>query len=490
MYCFIIMDYYKKYLKYKTKYNELKILKDKTLEGKTLEGGSLNLILPSDINNYTQKFIIKVDNYKNKFKELLKDKFQEIYHDQIISMNSVFIQDPAIILNQSDKKYIIRVEPCDYNVPELVDATVNNDFKTDNELLFGGNFISVPSNINIPNDLGSIIMTKTLDVTKNLELDKLVDFLTANINDKQKLIKINCSFQHKHGSIHVDELLCPMPYKSYELFPGYNMNYKIWIYKIHDITFDTEKLKNQIEYNFNIDPRNTDTDIGIKLRSYNNDELQDLATKVLDAHSAYWKIPITKRQEKNNFKQITKIIDKNGINTFDYDDIRKSYEFFIFINKPTYNLNVELYNDVKNTEVLKQKLLQKFNDELEENKKIIGSSIFTPEIYTKYKDEINKLFFVEYPIDLILLDINNNGYYEYNMIEPPIFNRVYIKLEDRNICIFPVKNKPSKLLLDFIKHESELMIPNINFDYIDTCSYHIKGKAGGNIHCLSKQIFK
>ena len=76
------------------------------------------------------------------------------------------------------------------------------------------------------------------------------------------------------------------------------------------------------------------------------------------------------------------------------------------------------------------------------------------------------------------------------MNEPPIFNRVFIKLKDLNFCIIPINtDKPQQLLLDFINRESEFMEP-INFEYVNTVKYHIEGGAGGNIHCLSKQIFK
>jgi hypothetical protein len=141
---------------------------------------------------------------------------------------------------------------------------------------------------------------------------------------------------------------------------------------------------------------------------------------------------------------------------------------------------------------LKKKLLKEFNDELEENKKIICESIFSSEIYSKYKDDIYKNFFIEYPINLIFINIKD-GIYGFNITEPPIFNRVFIKSEDNNYCVIPVNNElPSKSLLDFIKQESKYMIPNILFEYVNTKDYHTEGSigAGGNIHCLSKQIFK
>jgi len=89
-------------------------------------------------------------------------------------------------------------------------------------------------------------------------------------------------------------------------------------------------------------------------------------------------------------------------------------------------------------------------------------------------------------------DINKNGLYGFNMKNPPIFNRVFIKTEDKNYCIIPINTlEPSQLLRDFIIRESESMI-EIKFAYVNTGDYHTEGGigAGGNIHCLSKQIFR
>ena len=79
------------------------------------------------------------------------------------------------------------------------------------------------------------------------------------------------------------------------------------------------------------------------------------------------------------------------------------------------------------------------------------------------------------------------------MLNPPIFNRVFIKTDDTNYCIIPIDtDTPKQVLQDFIKRESQFMVPNIHFDYVNTRDSHIEGSigAGGNIHCLSKQIFK
>jgi len=192
--------------------------------------------------------MIKIQDYEKKFRELLKDTFLNIYLNNI-QYTHEFIQDPIIIFNlPSGQKYIIRLADSIYNIPELSDVTYNNTFKTSNELLFGGNFISTPPNINIDGDLGLIITTKTEDMKKNLELDKLLNFLRENINDRQKIIPINCSFQHLSGSIHIDELLCPMPYKLYDVYSGCKMDYKIWIYKIEDVKIYDTNIRKINEY--------------------------------------------------------------------------------------------------------------------------------------------------------------------------------------------------------------------------------------------------
>ena len=494
------MNYYDKYLKYKTKYNTLKL----QLGGKMLKGGAgLNLFLPCDIHNYTEKFMIKVKNYNETFKELLGDKIlTDIYLNIGTDSTQKFIQDTTIIFNKPDgQKYIICIgKECNYQIdnPEF-----NNDFKSLNELLFGGNFISTPPNLNIPENLGVIIITKTQHKKKNLELDKLLDFLRDNINDRQKIITINCSFQHSSGSIHIDELLCPMPYNLYDVFPGYKMNYKIWIYKIVNIDL-TENINKINEYNIknseyakklekrkqfeDTDPRKKHNEIGNRLALHSDDELKIIARKFLEAMDNFNKIP------RGSIPLRRKYREETMIDEYKFDDLFNYSVFFNYILDPDFNK--EIVKDATDVIVvlpdLREKLLRDFNDELEENKKIIGSSIFTPEIYNQYKEEINRNFFVEYPVDLTFYDVDNQ-IYGFNMLKPPIFNRVFIKLQDKNYSVIPINtNEPLQVLLDFINRESQFMIENINFKYVNTRDYHIEGSigAGGNIHCLSKQIFK
>jgi len=494
------MDYQKKYLKYKTKYNTLKI----QMGGKMLKGGAgLDLFFPSDICNLTEKFMIYVDTYDDKFKKLLGDNFKNLYH-KIPKIVQKFVQDSTIIFNQkSGKKYIICLsENYVYDLPELEGSIYDNSFNSSNELLFGGNFMSTPPNPNIPENLGVIITTKTQDINKNIELDKLLDFLRLNINSNQKIITINCSFQHSLGGIHIDELLCTMPYKLYDIFPDCKMNYKIWIYKIENIDL-TENINKINEYNIknseyakklekrkqfeDTDPRKKDNEIGKRLALHSDDELKIIARKFLKAMDNFNKIPRGSTPLRRKYREET-MIDE-----YKFDDLSKYSVFFNYILDPDFNK--EIVKDATDVIVvlpdLREKLLRDFNDELEENKKIIGSSIFTPEIYNQYKEEINRNFFVEYPVDLTFYDVDNQ-IYGFNMLKPPIFNRVFIKSGDKKYCVIPIKSdKPSKSLSDFINRETTFMEP-INFEYINTGYYHTEGSigAGGNIHCLSKQIFK
>jgi hypothetical protein len=495
------MDYQKKYLKYKTKYNTLKI----QMGGKMLKGGAgLDLFFPSDIYNLTEKFMIYVDTYDDKFKKLLGDKFSDLYLHIGTEFTQKFIQDPAIIFNihPSGKKYIICLaDNCVYDdVPELSNASINKDFKSSNELLFGGNFISTPSNPNIPENRGVIITTKTQDINKNIELDKLLDFLRLNINSNQKIITIKCSFQHASGSIHIDELLCTMPYKLYDVFSGYKMNYKIWIYKIVNININDTHISKINEYNVknseyakrlekrkqfeDNDPRKKNDNIGKRFALHSDDELKVISRNFLDAKDKFNLIPFGSPLRRK-YKEETIIDDYKFGDLFNYST------FFNYILDPDFNKEIVKEEGVKVVLAdLKEKLLKDFNDELEENKRIIAENIFTPDIYNQHKDMINRNFFVEYHVDLTFRNIIDNGIYGFNMLKPPIFNRVFIKSEDKNYCVIPInQEKPSQVLLDFINRESEFMEP-INFEYINTGDYHIEGGTGGNIHCLSKQIFK
>jgi len=468
-------------------------------------GAGLDLFLPSDIYNDTNKFMIKVKDYDEKFRILFGNDYKNIYLHFGTDYTQKFIQDSSIFFNHpSNKKYIICIaDNCRYEIPELNEAIYNNKFKSINELLFGGNFISTPPNPNIVNNLGVIITTKTQDKKKNLELDVLLDFLKDNINNNQLIISINCSFQHLSVTIHIDELLCPMPYIVYDVYPDYKMNYKIWIYKIVDVKINDTNIRKINEYNIKNseynkkldkrkqfeanDPRKIDNEIGQRLARHSDDELKMIASKFLEAKENLSKIPISSVLLRRKFKEDTLIYD------YKFSELSNYSIFFNYILDPDFNKDIIKSDDKIEVKLsdLKQKLLLEFNNELENNKKIISETIFSPEIYNLHKEEINRNFFVEYPVNLIFFDVNNE-YYGFNMIEPPIFNRVYIKSEDKNYCVIPINtDKPSQVLNDFIKRESDLMIP-IKFDYVNTEKYHIEGAigAGGNIHCLSKQIFK
>jgi hypothetical protein len=500
------MDYYLKYLKYKTKYIRLK------LNNQLIGGAGLDLILPSDIYNDTAKFMIKVKDYDDNFRILFGNDYKNIYQHFGTDYTQKFIQDSSILFNHpSNKKYIICIaDNCIYEIPELNEAIYNNQFKTLNELLFGGNFISTPPNSNIVNNLGLIITTKTQDTTKNLELDVLLEFLKNNITNNQQIISINCSFQHSSGTIHIDELLCPMPYILYDIYPNYKMNYKIWIYKINNIDISDDDIRMINDYNIknseynkrldkrknfeDNDPRKIDkktgqiSQIGQQLAKHSDDELKEIARDFLKFNKILSDFSFGS-QKRKKFKEETMI------NNYKLSDLLSYSIFFNYILDPDFNKDIIKSDDHNIQEVklpeLKQKLLQEFNNELENNKKIISKTIFGQEICDLYEGEINRNFFVEYPIDLIFFNVNN-GYYGFNMKEPPIFNRVFIKSEDKNYCMIPINNdKPSQVLNDFMIRESKFMIP-INFNYVNTKKYHTDGiiGAGGNIHCLSKQIFK
>ena len=75
----------------------------------------------------------------------------------------------------------------------------------------------------------------------------------------------------------------------------------------------------------------------------------------------------------------------------------------------------------------------------------------------------------------------------YTLEKPPIFNRLFIKLDNgETIVLFP---EPCDCLLETQVKTEMVKYPNLKHGFIDTMKYHTMSH-GGNLHCLFKQIFK
>lgn len=459
------MTYLEKYLKYKDKYLKLK---------KILTGGVLNLFFPSELIYNTQKlFIAKSvgEKYNKLFETILGDKFLDIYCK--IDQRITYVQDTTIIFTSNKSLYIIQLSQSNIfkDILEMENITVNIDYKTIEASAFGGNFICTPPNTNIQDDLGVIISFKNFIEKNHDSIKNLKTFIRENIIPHQKYIELACSFTHNDGSIHSDELICSMPYKPYQLFPEYSLNYKIWIYSIRNIKiagFINIKLHKIIENN--------------PLKSTTGSVTEFIATHGIDKLINLYFDMIDKRKNDNDSNPKLK-------------DLLSYKDYFNYMMNPYLKT---LYDELSDQPEFIKKLRIIFNEELKNNKRIIGENIFGKQIYDDHFDEINGNFFVDCPIDITLSDIliSPDSYYNFKIDNPPIFNRVYMETESKSICIIPIKtSEPSQEIKDFISKQAENISSikysrPVDFFYINTSEYHCEtnGCIGGNIHCLTKQI--
>jgi hypothetical protein len=121
-------------------------------------------------------------------------------------------------------------------------------------------------------------------------------------------------------------------------------------------------------------------------------------------------------------------------------------------------------------------------DERQHNLNLISNELFG----SNYELNINK--FVEFSIDL-KVDKNNN----FKIINPPIFNRIWYETDTECRVIF--SDPIDGTILPKVNEELKLIgsingIKNFKAYKINTLDYHNEeGAAGGNLHCLIKNIY-
>jgi len=194
------MNYFKKYLKYKKKYLNLK-------------GGAGLMFIPSEIQ-YNTNTLFMLDNIHRLVGNYIPENI-------IINTNGTnqFQQDPAIFLKIKDdiNDYAIQVK-------EGLDLETNNfqvlnvPFENGND--FGGNFISSPFTTS---SNGCVFYFGNININ-------LLHNLQTNLS--QNLVELSCNFKY-NGERHIDECMCFMPYGN---------EWKIWIYYINEV-----KLSNYLQ---------------------------------------------------------------------------------------------------------------------------------------------------------------------------------------------------------------------------------------------------
>lgn len=433
-------NYYEKYIKYKMKYLSLK-------------GGSPsgNLYLPCEIDNKVIR-IYSATKYVKIISDIMKTYPDKSFNNNFnhSTIKSEYKQDPAIFLkdeNNINYILIVRNEMIDCEQQRLSDR-IKDHIETINEIKYdytnpsgndyGGNFISSPGKDNYTLCFENI----------NKNLQSLLNVTLVN-----PLVELSCSFRY-NGERHIDECMCFMPYK--DIF------YKIWIYKIRNISFkttstDISNLKLYYDNLFNNLVRNIDI--------INDDLKSKFKIELLGFNKSDYKDNTTFIEKIGNFLN-RKIIDNPYI-----DSIR------IFIK----NLAVCEKNDLK--KLLKEKSDEiiineiKYNLERERQSNI---QIISQKLFGEYKPEM----FVEFPIDL---EINDNNYL---ITKPPIFNRLCINLNNNikeYLFLFSKAGDIDPEVMEILNREKIKMNPNNIYEFIDITEEYIKsGNVGGGLHCLIK----
>jgi hypothetical protein len=513
--------YIEKYLKYKLKYLKLK----------EQIGGTGHYYLPCEIEHPT-KMLLKNSNVFNT-KEYV-DTLSKIIN--IVNIESIeeFFQDHSIILKNmiNDKLLLLQIKQNSYieRLQENTDIIIDKSLMdlVSNTFAYGGNFISSP----IFEGRYVIFCCKNKYIQS--KIDTVKDKLIEHITEKQTLIELDCSFCASNGR-HIDELMCFMPYEEYRIFDKL-LKFKIWIYKIRDIyisdivemtdNYNILKKKLQIindkteffkevlneidisiKYEKKVREHERDDDIiidnffkGFALTNITNDIIK-VCTRIYN---------VSEEVLKNDKRLIRKL---KFINADNY----KKLKLIIYIYILKFFGGIDYIDN-------KQILIDYYNTEQDRNKDIIISSIFNLDISSNIAiiNEIKKILFVEYPIDLIIQDININPECKFNF--SPIFNRCWIETDENVLCIFPngsIKEADSieqDILMDPKEYQIDKHISNdsndseindilaiqkpliksmlnpakeIVYKFFNTSKYHgtSTGNTGGNIHCLLKQIF-
>jgi hypothetical protein len=383
--------------------------------------------LPCEITNITRQLYLNKD-----IVPLISLYSKDISLN--INNGAEFCQDPSIFLKLFSEDYALKfksgLDLSAFNVVEIPAQSAND---------YGGNFISSPSDI-MRGLSGSIFYFNNINA-------RLISELKSKVT--QNLVELHCSFTFK-GERHIDECMCFMPYSTY---------YKVWIYKIRNITYgkqlnqiltpscDLKKIMNKIAIIANND--------------INSKRITDAGKIILDSESSI-------EQKISSIDIISNRLLPVEIYCLKQELIKDPYIEFL-----------------RNPENIKRQL----ETERQYNLKLIADNLF-PGI----SDVSN--FFVEFPIDLYV-DIHgcDASSPQIKITNIPIFNRLWIELDDRVILLFSSGLIIDKDTNDILTREVDNIASLINekkpidVGYINTQYYNDKGTIGGNLHCLIKNKY-
>lgn len=339
-------------------------------------------------------------------------------------------QDPAIFLKGIDDGSDTAIKVKDgldltnFKIIDVKHITAND---------FGGNFIASSARDKHP--YGTVFYFDRVNPKLISKLQEL---------SLQNFVSLSCSFRYDDER-HIDECMTFMPYKD---------KYKVWIYKIRNITYSSDLQTRFAKY------EKCDIDIinaTLKRMSQNSTTSENLRTainNILNPGS-------DKIQEGLQYKGLInkfQLYELDCIKNHYYPD--KQFEFF---------RNIDMIKTFLETERV-------------ENLNLISNELFG----LPYADCMDK--FVEFPIDLeITFD------FKYKIITIPIFNRVWYETLTECIALFSRTN--DREIRNIVDQEMPLIGSLIDstkpcrFEYIDTSEFNNQGNVGGNLHCIIKSKY-
>ena len=562
------MNYRQKYLKYKTKYLELKGGMDKQESSSIFNNQLLDMdkqedyeqedyglkdyeqedmkqtsCVSTDLNQFNViKYDVPKDYYlpceitkitKNLYMNdnifnLIRRKINsdnDIFKNIIImDKNITFYQDPLIFLKNNNKQgndmvFIDDKNKTDFKLDDNINR-INIDMKSDIDK--GGNFIASPKidtnksvvfYLNGYNNIGDPIKS---------EFNKYLD---------QELVELNCSFT-MGGTRHIDEVMTFMPYDE-----KHNRNkFKVWIYKIRNITFTDEFTK---LYTLSDNQKKTNEEfilnLNSKIKCMEDINIKNIVIKIRN--------DIIKLNESSSNIRIINNEDIIKINMFDLSDMKYINTNYITKNT-TINKKQRWYKDYKKLSII-NKLKEKLNSEINDNNKdiinylldkitnngsinndIFNNSLFTfnideltyldiynnqnidyhSKLRNKNREEIKNILYDEQKINLDIIshhlfnsnyDDNKDNFvmfpidlvitYKYDSIITtiPIFNRIWYETDNNCIALFSIGAIKDDETTDIFNKEKEQIKSYINpsnpveYFEINTQPYNDKGMHYG-----------
>lgn len=452
------MDYYKKYLKYKNKYNSLQQLKG---------GNNKHLILLSEAcNNTNTIYIGKLEgDFKSKYRQVIYKIISESRLN--VSVNQKFIdtkgfnQDSLIqYFDLSNNKYVNYLNHIGFNQPRSLSfKSINDDYKINLEkaiLYFERDYKEQVEKNTV--EYSNFIRNIKIEVEKIiksakclLEYNEIIDSNKEYLCSKHLMNYIQLQF---HGWLSNYAFIIKDIYSSFELHDS-NKEY-FDVFPQSKYYFEVNKsIKTHSEFekggNFISSPPTPNSIYGA---IFCLSPIHELTIDFIDKHVKQKLI-----QLKCSFIQ-----KKQGF------DFRHIDELMTFMPYGKNKFKIWFYNHI----YINNEPSSIYYDERLDNLDLICYELYGKS-YRDNKDELNNHF--------VFFDIFLRRNNTFN--QPPVMNRLLFEDDDQIMCFFSNTSQNDIVVAEQSKINSFSGInKNVKFFFIDTNI--INDNDTGNLHCLIK----